>query len=222
MIALNNGWLATRLGACGGSVTITSHAASADGGKTPCPPNPRHLARPQPTTMRYPPCFIPGHSFTLIIPRWATSGGATVLLAVASPSGGEDSARNTSTWLRFCAHVECFETAVCFSSPVLDYAAMWLLCQESCLVCLADTTSHWKDWGWNKEMVFNSHTNKKKVKWDRPGVWNMHKGLKTDQYMKLLFTKLNILEMNKPKITYNSDASPHISYHKNWEISWIN
>lgn len=100
MIALNNSWLAAWFEARGGSVIIKPHAGSADGGRTPPSQNPRHLARPQSTAPRLPPCRNPSRGSTLIIPRWVTEGGANVLLAAASALAGEDSVKNSSTWLR--------------------------------------------------------------------------------------------------------------------------
>lgn len=144
MIALNNGWLVARFGARGGSVIIRPHAGSADGGRPLPPKNPHHLARPQPAALRRPPCRNPGRGSTLIIPRCVAYGGATAPLAVALPPGGEDSARNSSTWLR-CSRWVFWRRGCASEALSLITLRAGRLCWEGCFDWLANTASHGKE-----------------------------------------------------------------------------
>lgn len=111
------------------------------------PTQPCHLARPQPTVPRYLLRCNPDSGCTLIIPHWVTSSGATVPLTPASATDREESTRHSSTWLRFSAHVECFDAGLCFQGSVADYIPIWPPWQESCLAGLADTASQgrWRE-----------------------------------------------------------------------------
>lgn len=144
----------------------------------PLATQPCHLARPQPTVSRYLLRRNPSSGSTLIIPHWVAGSGATVPLALASAMDRQNGARNSCTWLRFSAHVECFEAGLCFRGSVAYYIPIWPPWRESCLVGLEDTAPRGVESDWNKDTVFSSCTNQLRVIRDSCDFWSAQQNVK--------------------------------------------